>query len=208
MSSQEAEPFRVNAEIHGLESRRTTPEVYAAFYNLYAGPAYQDGDGVESSILLGPRVVHIDETQDRSQHLVVRIKEGTRYFQSRRERNGDEVRHYLPYEASGFIVATTDGTGIERWRVQDVHGVHEGLIDGICNQYQPEKETIHMSVVSESGNKQKLTFNMATGLGNVNFGQGSLGWILSDLESAHERQRIVPPTEEQVARLGHLAVVS
>jgi hypothetical protein len=207
MSTQETVPLWGTAEVHGLEARRTTAEVYAAFYNLYA-EAYQDGDGVSSSLLMSPRIIHVDETGDRSQHIVVRQKDSdglvrpmSRVFYSK------TYQLNVPYWPEHFIVATTDGETINQWTVETAHGIYEGRIVQPLHPYDPENETIRLELVKD-GVRNKLTFNAATGLGRFGMGNQNAGWILSDVESAHERHRIVPPTEEQVARVGHLAIVS
>lgn len=195
------------AEVHGIESRRTSQEVYAAFYNLYAHDSHQDADGVSSTLFLSPRILHFDETDDRSQHIVVRHKDSSKLIRpSHRVFHSKTYQLYLPYDDEDFIVATTDGETIEQWNVQYATGIYEGRIHTVMYPYQPENETVHLNLMRD-GEKRKLTFNLATGLGRLDIGNKQVGWILGDEESNSEYQRLTAVSETPVT-LGHLAVVS
>lgn len=192
-------------EIHQIEQYRTPSEVYAAFYELYGGEVLKDvSTGMTSTgMLLDGRVLHIDETADRSTHIIVRRADIRTPAVTHLPYRG-QPNHCLYYKAKDFMVVTTDGSGIEIWDVKDASGTYEGRIDTILNPYKPERETMTLSLINNSGTeKRKLEFNKATGEGTMNSYGGYGGWILKAEDSRQERNK-----QLAILHLGHKAIAS
>lgn len=201
-----SQPTADSGEVHQLESRKSALETYRAFYSIYNQETFLDTNGrMSSDILIGGRALHCDETGDASTHLIIRQYDDAHYFPGRRRFVNGRPEHIFTYDADGFVVVTTNGNTIDRWHVDNAHGIHSGRIDGVVNQYRPELENVHMQLSSADRNTRKeLTFNRATGLGTMTLDSKRLGWILGEQDTARQQARIF----ETAPTIGHIATAS
>lgn len=199
------------ADIHHLEAYRSPEEIYDAFYNQYSPETFTDTDGrrVAYSLLNG-RVLHMDETNDRTTHLMVHVKESDQPPRPYLARMIDGQPHCIfPYANEDFAVITTDGISTVRWRAVHARGLYKGRIDTIRNVYNPDRELVELTLRSEDGQKAAQgMFSKGTGNGMFAEYKQSRGWILSEQESALERSKILLPPAQPVHQLGALAVAS
>ena len=199
MSSPEKEPAVSVTQLHEL---RSEIETYEAFYRLY-GESEVERRGF-STIL--SRVLHIDETEDRSIHFViahanVAISPIRRQYDSR----GTPI-HYVPYNAHDIKVVSTDGTSITEYSVLNAYGTYRAHLNSTDHQYNPIHEKVELTLMSAAEGLITAKFNMATGDGTVDRGGQPCGWILSDTESTRIREIILTPALADT--LGHTAMAS
>ena len=192
--------------VHRIESRRSSLETYAAFYELYGGDTFVDMDGsICQDAVIGGRVLHRDNPFDRSMHLIVHEKDGNRRFGSTTRTVKGQPEHTMQYDPSGFVAITTDGVDIQRWQAHSVQGVYIGHLDTVMNPYMPANETLFIGLIATDGAaKANLEFNVGTMAGMMRFSDGGTGWILGERDSQAERARVL----EAAAAIGHSAVAS
>jgi hypothetical protein len=209
MSAYEQEPI---ASVTQLQKLRTAAETYESFYQLN-GLTELQRKGF-STVL--NRVLHIDETEDRSTHFVIaKADDAPRRIREHYNRLGVPA-HHIQYNAKDIIVASTDGNLITKYDVVSAHGTYRANLGHGNDNYDPYHETLELSLVADSAklsikNLIRAEFNVATGNGTVEFGGQPRGWILSDRESVRIRDIILTPAlpdSEPVAALGHIATAS
>lgn len=192
-----------SGEVHHLESRKTEVETYETFYRLYDRAALEK----RGFTALLSRVIHIDETEDRSHHFV--IAHANKPMPPIRRRFGHlrTPDHYVPYNPHDILVASTNGESIVEYDVMNAFGSYRAYLNNTSHPYDPANERVELSLLSDL-NRQVITaeFNMATGNGMVHLDGEYCGWILSEQESTAIRERILQP--EPVRELGHTALSS
>lgn len=190
-------------EIHQLESRKSPFETYETFYRLYDQPALEKRGF--STILR--RVLHIDETEDRSHHFVVAHANTPMPPIRRRFGYLKSPNHYVPYNTRDILVASTNGESIIEYDIMNALGSYRAYINDTSHPYNPENERVELALLSGQSRKViSAEFNMATGNGMVHLDGQYCGWILSEVESTKIRELIVPPTV--ISQIGHTAIVS
>jgi hypothetical protein len=176
-----------------LQELRTATETYETFYQLY-GLSELQRKGF-STIL--SRVLHIDETEDRSIHFVVAQANTLQPPIRRRYNNLRVPMHYIPYNAPDMLVASTNGTSITEYEVVNAEGRYRAHLNSTDQAYNPIHETMELAFTTNAIRRIiKAEFNMATGNGVVGLGEQPCGWILSDGESKSIRDIILTTTPE------------
>jgi hypothetical protein len=178
------------APVTQLQELKTNAETYEAFYRLY-----EESELLRKgfSVILN-RVLHIDETKDRSNHLIVAQANVPMLPIRRQYGRGHAPMHYVPYSPGDMIVATTNGESITEYQTLNLHGTYRAHLNGVDQQYDPVYETVDMTLFSDITQELTLAqFNMGTGSGIVRLGGLSCGWILDDAVSAKIRQEILSP---------------
>lgn len=194
-------------ELHYLESKKSSVETYKTFYQLY-NPSELKNRGY-STIL--NRVLHIDETNDRSTHFVI-AKADAAHPRIREHYNRHGVpAHTIPYSSRDLLVASTDGTLITEFDVISAHGMYGAMINETDKRYDPYFETMELSLIPSLSkfsinNLIRAEFNVGTGCGTVAMGERPCAWVLSDAESTRIRNEILEP--ECARDIGHTAIAS
>lgn len=176
--------------VHRLETRKSAEETYETFYRLYDQSALLKRG---FSIIL-QRVIHIDETEDRSSHFVV-AHAHTPMLPIRRQfdRNHNPA-HYIPYNSGDLIVASTNGQAITEYDVLNAHGTYRAYLNNTTHGYNPIHEKVEMTLQSDLAENIVTTeFNMATGDGVIHLDGQYQGWILSKRESARIKEDMLYP---------------
>jgi hypothetical protein len=187
MSSFEQETIASVTQLHEL---RTAAETYESFYQLY-GLTELQRKGF-STIL--SRVLHIDETEDRSIHFVVAQAEVLQLPIRRRYNNLRVPMHYIPYNSSDILIASTNGNSITEYEVVDAEGTYREYLNCTDKQYNPVHETMKLAFTTNAINRLiRAEFNVASGNGTVELGEQPCGWILSETESSRIRDIILTP---------------
>lgn len=194
-------------EVHHLESRKSALETYETFYQLYGQSELRQ---YGFSTILN-RVLHEDETEDRSTHFVIaRADAPRRQIREHYDRHGVPV-HYITYKPQDIIVASTDGDLITEYDVVSAYGVYRAHLNHTDSKYDPHNETMDLSLLPNFAARSihhviKAEFNVATGHGTVAMGERQCGWVLSDQESKRIRDIILTPSLTQ--NVGHAAIAS
>ena len=185
-----------------LQARKTNTETYQTFYQLYGENHLREMGGL--TVL--NRVLHFDIDDRRDVHIVVARAINSINLPARQQYDRLGIpAHRLPYRASDFLVAATDGTIITEYEVQKVEGTYRAKLDGVYHPYDPRYEQVHLDLVSEAG-KSKVLFRAHSGDGVFNSQNYPLGWILSEAESLRLREEVL--SKEIIPHLGHTAVAS
>ena len=134
------------------------------------------------------RVLHCDETADRSAELIVKERAAAWYSQPFRKPVATDdffTRGYIADDFTGFLY---DGQNTELLVVTSAHGRYYGPLNGVDKQYKPENEVIHLQATcAVSGVRRYIRFCRADGHGTVSLGGERLGWILTEETSQQER---------------------
>ena len=164
-------------EVHQLESLKSVLETYETFYRLYGPPALQK----RGFTPLLNRVIHIDETEDRSHHFVVAHADKPMPPIRRKYGYLKSPEHYIPYNSQDMLVASTDGESITEYDIMNAFGTYRAYLNETTHQYDPANERVELALLSDVS-KHVITaeFNMASGNGMVHLDGQYRGWILSD----------------------------
>lgn len=194
-------------EVHQLESRKSALETYETFYQLYGEDALQN---YGFSTILN-RVLHMDETEDRSTHFVIaKADVPKRQIREHYDRLGVPA-HFIPYKPNDIIVASTDGNLITEYDVVSAYGMYRAHLNDTDSKYDPHYETMELSLLPSMAVRSinhviRAEFNLGTGYGTVAMGERPCGWVLSDQESTRIRNIILTPALTQ--SVGHTAMAS
>jgi hypothetical protein len=200
MSLLEHEPI---APVTQLQELRTSTETYETFHQLY-NPSELKRKGF--STLLN-RVLHIDETEDRSTHFIVAQANVPQPPIRRQYDHQRAPLHYVPYNAQDIVIASTDGVSIAEYDVINAYGLYRAHLNSTDHQYDARYEKMYLTFSSDRMKQLiKAEFNVATGDGTIELGAQPCAWILSDHESAKIRDIILTPALTNT--LGHTAIAS
>jgi hypothetical protein len=200
---QESQLTADSGEVHQIESRKSALDTYETFYRLYDNAALQKR-GFRAIL---NRVLHIDETEDRSHHFVVAHAEVPLLPIRRKYDHKGVPVHHVPYNPGNIMVASTDGESITEYSVLNAHGTYRAHLNGTTHGYDPIHEKLELSLQADVSKKLITAgFNMATGDGTVHIEGQYCGWILSEPESARIREFLIP--RPVISELGHAAIVS
>lgn len=194
------------AEVHQLEARMSAVETYKAFYSIYGQADFLDTNSrLSCSLLLPGRALYCDESGDAATHVIVREYNDAPWYPSRKMLGATPSQRMIPYDPGSFVVVTSDGDSIDRWHVLAAHGIYDGEIDAVVNQYNSGQETIFMDLKSaDSQMRRKLQFNRANSTGTMTLRTGNVGWILDQRATELQMARIMEP----VQAIGHIATAS
>lgn len=180
------------ATVSFLQTRKPDAQTYRDFHELY-------GVARNGAAILLNRVLHIDETNDRSMHLIVTQQKmsGGLMVPIPECLSNETPRYKVGYNPMGTLIATTDGETITKHHTRSVHGIYQRSIN---RRYHPIFERLYVDFVSPQGNESgRAEFNLGTGGGNFSIGSRVLGWILGSQESDYLRHLAV--TSDIVAPL-------
>lgn len=174
------------ANVSHLHEWKSNTATYRDFYEIY-------GTAREGAAILLNRVLHVDESDDHSVHLIVEQGHNSGGYMVpivSSEYNHAPV-YRVGYSPTEVRIATTDGETISTYHTRCVQGIYWG---GINKAYDPADEQLQVDFVSlrtkETG---LLAFNLATGRGSFALGERALGWILDAQESEELRQLALNP---------------
>lgn len=186
-----------------LQELRTDAETYETFYQLYGAMELQRNGF--STIL--NRVLHVDETEDRSVHFVVAHANILQPPIRRQYDARGAPMHRISYNAEDIVVASTNGTSITEYDVVNAYGTYRAHLSPTDQQYNPVHERMELALASYAFKSLvRATFNMATGDGIVELGQQPCGWILSSEESTRIKESVL--ARKVAGELGHTAIAS
>lgn len=178
----------------GNQSQR--PEIYADFYAQF-DPTVVAAQGRE--IVLS-RVIHTDETDDRSRHIMItRDQHDINPAMMRRFNDLGAPEHVVPYHADAFELIVTNGVRIVHYNLLSVRGIYRAHINGVEKQYDAANETIFMRCDSEAGQTATLNFNCKTGDGVLRPHNEPAGWILSEQESHAVQATVLEAAAQSIA---------
>lgn len=173
-----------------LEAKKSSVETYQTFYDLYGEAAFQRRGPNGWHMVLG-RVLHFDHDDNRDIHVVVaRDNQSINLPMRRRYSSLGLPMHEVPYRASDFMVASTDGQDIAVYGVRSVMGTYRNHINGVDKQYNPLYEKLQLRLESEQG-AGRAEFQYVSGDGVFELYGKPTGWILSELESSRIQSSIL-----------------
>ena len=189
-----------HAAVTQLEAKKSPAETYQTFYDLYGEAALQRRGPSGWHVVLG-RVLHFDLNDSGDVHVMVaRSNESMNLPIRRRYSSLGLPMHEVPYRASDFMVASTDGQGIAVYGVRSVMGIYRNHINGVDKPYNPQYEKLQLRLESEQG-ASRAEFQYASGDGIFELHGYPAGWILSELESSRIQAGILQG-------IGHAAIAS
>jgi|GEM_PF-4155113 len=199
---------------HSELAPQTPDEVYRSFYEKYGSVAVAGLEGSSAPLLEG-RVVHFNNPENTSLHLMLFQAVERRVLSSRRHRYGLDGPVYtrINYDPSGYVAFATDGNAMQTWEPSDVWGLVAGRVDSISNSYRAEREELHLSFgidivqayaciqVARTGENGTLTLPLRGIAGSTDPHRRLTGWILKPHESEPLRTAALQPAsaEEEIA---------
>jgi len=204
MSNAEIEP--PVADIYQLEAYRSPEEVYAAFYRDFDSKGLTEQGYPVARTLLNGRVLHVDETNDRSTHILLHVLKGARTLPVIRQFAGEIPRHILPYSPEDFAAITTDGASITKWQATYAQGTYNYWLDTIHNPYNADRETLEIDFTGSNGKRARLQCNIGKGNGIFMIEDGPTAWILAEDESELERTKLFSLRDRMVQPLAKIVV--
>lgn len=186
------------APIAHVGNQSPDPEVYAEFYAQLSPEALASRE-LETVL---SRVLHTDETDDRSRHIMLLRQ---RFDRSppiiRRLNDIGAPEHLVPYREDAFELFMTDGLRISTYDILSVHGLYRACLNGIDRQYDARNETIFVRCRQEGQHTSTLSFNCKTGDGVMNPYTEPTGWILSEQESLSVKNTVLAAAAGSLARV-------
>lgn len=192
--------------------------VYQAFRKRFARPHFRQNK-LDYDQIHVDRVLHIDREDggDRSMHLIVRstgdtdptLTFGVRPEGSKAMNDGDYsagMRKVNRYNPDSYLVATTDGQNITRWKVDGVHGYDAPpapkSYDHRPAERGPDFEMMAIDLIAQNaeGTERRARLILGKGSNDGVMQLEQLAWILDGITSKYEQDMVdaVPPVDDIV----------